>query len=128
MKPGIAKFLIAIYLFSFTPLKELNRVPLLFLHYQQHLEEDSSMTIAEFFDMHYMHGIVFDEDYEQDMQLPFKGIDFTSLPVFVVQDAKEIEIIKKATSYIIQDKINTSYQFYLSDAKLKGIFHPPKIS
>ena len=45
MKPAIAKFLIAIYLFSFTPLKELNRIPLLFRHYAQHLEEDSPMTV-----------------------------------------------------------------------------------
>jgi len=128
MKPAIAKFLIAIYLFSFTPLKELNRVPLLFLHYAQHLEEDSNMTIAQFFDMHYMHDIVFDEDYEQDMQLPFKTIDFASMPVFVFQDVKEIDIDKKASPFIIKNKINTSYNFYLSDAKLNGIFHPPKVS
>ena len=128
MKPALAKFLIAIYLFSFTPLKELNRVPLLFIHYAQHLEEDSNMSIAEFFDMHYMHGIVFDEDYEQDMQLPFKAIDFASLPVFVVQDTKDIECIIKISSYVVKDKINTSYRFYLSDANLKGIFHPPRFA
>ena len=128
MKPALAKFLIAIYLFSFTPLKELNRIPLLFIHYAHHLEEDSTMTVAQFFDMHYMHGIVFDEDYEQDMQLPFKTFDFSPLPVFVFQHYKEFDIIKKTSPFIIKDKINTSYSFYLSDAKLKGIFHPPKFS
>ena len=128
MKPAIAKFLIAIYLFSFTPLKELNRIPLLFIHYAHHLQEDSTMTVAQFFDMHYMHGIVFDEDYEQDMQLPFKTVDFTSLPVFMFQHLKDLDFIKKTSPFIIKDKINTSYSFYLSDAKLKGIFHPPKFS
>ncbi|MBK7808626.1 MAG: hypothetical protein IPJ51_20415 [Saprospiraceae bacterium] len=101
---------------------------MLFIHYAQHLEEDSTMTVAQFFDMHYMHGIVFDEDYEQDMQLPFKTFDFSPLPVFVFQHYKEFDIIKKTSPFIIKDKINTSYSFYLSDAKLKGIFHPPKFS
>jgi hypothetical protein len=105
MKPAIAKFLIAIYLFSFTPLKELNRIPLLFIHYAQHLEEDSTMTVAQFFDMHYMHGIVFDEDYEQDMQLPFKTFDFSPLPVFVFQHYKEFDIIKKNSPFIINTPI-----------------------
>lgn len=126
MKPAIAKFLIGIYLFSFTPLKELNRVPLLFIHYAHHLEEDGNMTIAQFFDMHYMRGIVFDEDFDKDMQLPFKAVDFTSMPIFVFLDYKIIDIDKKVASFILKDKINTFYRFYLSDATLSGIFHPPK--
>jgi hypothetical protein len=62
------------------------------------------------------------------MQLPFKTFDFSPLPVFVFQHYKEFDIIKKNSPFIIKDKINTSYSFYLSDAKLKGIFHPPKFS
>ena len=86
------------------------------------------MTIGDFFDMHYMHEIVFDEDYEQDMQLPFKVLDFILMPVFVLQNHKVFDIDKNDSTFITINKINTSYIFYLRDATLSGIFHPPKIS
>lgn len=128
MKPLVAKILIVLCLFSFTPLKEFVKIPVLFVHYYHHIQECPEMTVGEFFDMHYLNGLVFDEDYEQDMQLPFKTFDFTPMPVFVYLDNKAFDIDQKVSSFIIKDKINTSYRFYLSDAKLKGVFHPPKFS
>ncbi len=128
MKALVAKILIALCLFSFTPLKELVKIPVLFVHYYHHIQESPGMTIAQFFDMHYMHAIVFDEDYEQDMQLPFKVVDFASLPVFVIQEIKAIDLINSLTSFILENKLNTSYRFNLSDAKLDGIFHPPRLA
>ncbi|MBL0025278.1 MAG: hypothetical protein WBP08_16925 [Saprospiraceae bacterium] len=128
MKPLIAKILIAICLFSFTPLKEFVKLPLLFLHYYNHTQESPDMTISEFFEVHYMHGIVFDDDYEQDMQLPFKSIDYISSHVFIFHDLRDISTFNKMTEYTEKDKINSYYRFCLQDANLKGIFHPPKFS
>lgn len=33
---------------------------------------DKDMTFLAFLDMHYMHGSPHDDDYDRDMQLPFK--------------------------------------------------------
>jgi len=126
MKAYVAKFLIVICLFSFTPLKEVVKIPMLFVHFYHHIQECPDMTVSDFIDMHYMQGNVFDEDYAKDMQLPFKVMDFTLIPAFIFQEIKEVEIPKKITSFILKNKLNTTYTFHLSDAKLSGIFHPPR--
>ena len=62
------------------------KVPVLFFHYLEHLREDPNITFSGFLDMHYMHGIVYDEDYARDMQLPFKVIDSATISAFVVEE------------------------------------------
>ena len=126
MNQYIAKLLVFLCFISFTPMKEMIKVPLLLVHYYEHLDESPNMTIGEFLDMHYMHGVVFDADYEKDMQLPFKVIDFTGLPLFVFNEFKVLDIGSNETSFFVKTKINASYRFNLSDAKIQGIFHPPR--
>ncbi len=129
MKALIAKFLIAVYLFSFTPLKELNRIPLLFIHYAQHLDEDNSMTISAFLEMHYLHGLVMDEDFDQDMQLPFKNAqDFSMLPTFIFNQIDYIDFDLILVDYIFVNKIKLSHDLLLQNPEKSGIFHPPQYS
>jgi hypothetical protein len=122
----LARMLIVVCLFSFTPLREMVKLPILIAHYIQHKQMDASLTWAGFFDMHYMHGIVFDDDYEQDMKLPFKTFDFTPLPVFVIQNLKEWMPAIKPVDFVFKSKINSSLLFSFQDAMLTGVFHPPK--
>ena len=126
MKPLMAKILIVLCLFSFTPAKEFMKIPMLLIHYIEHLEEMPEMTIGQFFDLHYNHGVVFDDDYAKDMKLPFKVIDFSHLPVFVLNEFKLCEITFNVSSFFVKNKVNTSYRFCLSDAILSGVFHPPR--
>ncbi len=128
MNAIIAKFLIIICLFTFPPFKEVIKAPLLLLHYLEHLEEQSDMSLEDFFEMHYMNGIVFDEDFEKDMQLPFKILDFANLPIFVFSESKFFTIGEQINTYILIPKLPNTLDFLLSDANLLGIFHPPKIS
>lgn len=128
MKSVIAKLLVVFTLFSFTPLKELMKMPLLVIHYVEHIKELPEMTFSEFYEMHYLHGIVFDEDYEKDMQLPFKMIDYTPLPYFVLNDLKVIEYSEKSNTFILKSKLNSSFLFFIPDAILSGIFHPPRVA
>jgi hypothetical protein len=128
MNTAVAKFLLFVCIFSFTPLKEILKAPVLFIHYNIHLGETPEMTIREFLDMHYMHGLVMDKDFEQDQQLPFKVVDFVNLPVFLVTDNKEITFpqICPASSFI--SKMTFSFLCFKGDLFAGGIFHPPKIS
>ncbi|MEZ4800686.1 MAG: hypothetical protein R2809_13110 [Flavobacteriales bacterium] len=54
-------------------INELFKVAELIEHYQQHTDHNSSMTLLEFFDMHYFQETVHDADYADDMKLPFKA-------------------------------------------------------
>ncbi len=42
------------------------------MHFYEHQKEDTSISFLAFLDMHYMHGSPNDNDYDRDMQLPFK--------------------------------------------------------
>jgi hypothetical protein len=128
MNTAIAKFLLFVCIFSFTPLKEILKVPVLFIHYNIHLEETPEMTIVEFLDMHYMHGLVLDSDFEQDQQLPFKVVDFVNLPVFLVIDNKEITFPQICPTSSFKSKMTFSFINFKGDLFAGGIFHPPKIS
>jgi hypothetical protein len=63
---------LTIYLLSTTQLIELLKVPVLVEHYQEHKKENPAITLLGFLDLHYMHGCPRDNDYDRDMQLPFK--------------------------------------------------------
>lgn len=110
-----------------TPVRELGKFPALFFHYYQHVKENPDMTISEFFDIHYAHGIVFDEDYEQDMKLPFKIMDYIQLPVFVLQENREWVQIMDHHFDNKNKKLFVNYRYTKTDAHLRGIFHPPQV-
>ena len=86
------------------------------------------MSIAEFFDMHYLRGMVLDEDFEQDQQLPFKTMDFTTLSVFVLSEKKDILLPQPSLVKVYKNKLNAVYLFFKEESQLSGVFHPPKIS
>ncbi|MBK7522854.1 MAG: hypothetical protein IPI53_01385 [Saprospiraceae bacterium] len=124
----LAKILLFICVFSFTPLKEICKIPLLVLHYSNHLKENPAMSLAEFFDMHYLRGMVLDEDFEQDQQLPFKTMDFTTLSVFVLSEKKDILLPQRSLVKVYKNKLNAVYLFFKEELHLSGVFHPPRIS
>jgi hypothetical protein len=72
VKKFISIFFLTIYLFSTTEAVELLKLPVVFQHYHEHKMMDKDMTFLAFLDMHYMHGSPHDDDYDRDMQLPFK--------------------------------------------------------
>jgi len=58
-----------------TELDQLLRFPLLIKHYVIHKSENPGITVAMFIKMHYIDPQLFDGDYLEDMQLPFKQAD-----------------------------------------------------
>ena len=79
MSESVARFgrfaLLVIYVFAATPASQLFKLPALIGHFNEHLEQDPSITVIEFFILHYLSGGPRDADYERDMQLPFKTIE-----------------------------------------------------
>jgi hypothetical protein len=128
MKHFFVKFLILVSILPFTPVKEIIKAPLLLIHYMEHIEQFPDMTVAEFFNLHYKHGIHLDVDHKQDRKLPFKSMDYTQLPLFIFPEKSVFKIMQWEVGYDKEDRISTNYRFFIKDPIVQGIFHPPQTS
>lgn len=81
MKYRLARFLLILFLLQSTELGEFLKFPLLLQHYSQHLHLHPGTSVTGFLKMHYFDKTVVDEDYAQDMQLPFKTLDNHNLVI-----------------------------------------------
>jgi len=107
--------------------QQLMKLPVVFQHYNEHKQEDSSISVLRFLSIHYLHGSPKDKDYDRDMQLPFKtsgdcissiAIAFVSLIVpFTI--SRPAEIAEKK-NYIVLDQ-------YVLSSYLASIWQPPKV-
>lgn len=127
MNVFFARILIVLCLFSMTPFKEVLKAPLLVMHYIDHRSEMPDMTLGQFFLLHYASDVKIDKDFAQDQQLPFKSLDYQHLPIFIVN---ETQFVRMPISNILQsttEKVtNSHYLFFVKDAILSGVFHPPR--
>lgn len=126
MKKFLAIFFLSIYLLSTTEAGELFKLPVIFEHYQEHKHLNKDLTILEFLDIHYMHGSPHDDDYDRDMQLPFKApihstvviTNFvTPTPIYVV--VPKVFFIEKK-QHLIYNTSGYSFNFHSS------IWQPPR--
>ena len=127
MKQLAARLLVFLCIISFTPMKEVIKSPLIVIHYLDHLDESPEMTWDEFYFLHYTIDIHFDDDYAQDRQLPFKTFEYSQLPVFVVSEYPLNQIKECSYDFDFKSTLNSIYHFAVKDAKLHGVFHPPRI-
>lgn len=126
MKSLVPKLLLVVYLFSYTPLREIIKAPLLVTHYMYHAKAEPRTTVWHFFEMHYGDGVAHDPDFQHEHQLPFKTSDCNKTPVFVFFSQKSSDIV-----FFIPERGNKGEYLVdidtkLPDAKLRGIFHPPQ--
>lgn len=54
-------------------LNNFSRLPVIFIHFAEHLEKNHSITLVGFLTMHYAGSDAVDSDNEKDKQLPFKS-------------------------------------------------------
>ena len=127
MRQTIARSLLCMFLLAATPMGELLKLPLLVHHLLTHLEEDPQMSLGEFFKMHYDQGIVMDEDYHQDMQLPFKSVP--SNVCFVLGDIHGLPLMEMTSmpGKIGKEKIRVNTPD-LPSSFLSCIWQPPRLS
>lgn len=121
--------LLCVYMFSMTEMHQLVKAPMLVEHYLEHKEEDKSISLVSFLEMHYLNGFTKDADFEKDMKLPFKSIGDTCysyivvIPNAFVEIPQRVEIsLNKNTKGVIQ-KSQTFISNYFS-----SIWQPPKIA
>ena len=126
MKKITVIFLFGLYLFASTEAHQLLKVPILVSHFIQHQKEDKHITLLAFLKMHYAEKVIFDDDYAQDMQLPFKAHseDFC-LSIMPTLPTPKFEMGIVATPVVKQSIpiINDAAYSFLST---QDIFQPPK--
>jgi len=106
--------------------QQLVKLPVVFQHFQEHKQEDKSISILQFLSIHYLHGSPKDKDYDRDMQLPFKtsGDCISSIAIAFVSIMVPITIAKPAE--IIQQKNYIVLNQYIQSTYLASIWQPPK--
>ncbi len=121
-----AIFLLTVYLFSTTEVKQLLKLPVIFQHFAEHKQQDGQMTILKFLSIHYLHGSPKDKDYEQDMKLPFKtsGDCISTVSSDVIPVTVTFAIINPIEISVRQVFIH-KYEFILSSFPA-SIWQPPK--
>ncbi|MEN9697619.1 MAG: hypothetical protein RLZ56_1040 [Bacteroidota bacterium] len=127
MKRSIVLLLVSLYLLGATEAYQLLKLPYLISHYQTHQQLDKGLGFSKFIKMHYIDVQTYDNDYQQDMQLPFKSSNRTiSLLNFVTLFAPK-QIVASPVFY------EPRKMFLLfDDAKhyslnYGNIFQPPRV-
>ena len=126
MKIFLSRFFLFIFILQNTAAGELLKLPLLVQHFEQHIAMHHNTTIYGFLKMHYIDPTVIDEDYAQDMQLPFKTIDLHS---FVIQLSLPPQILNKI-KYVyatLGDESIPSFKVKHPLYYHNSIFRPPKM-
>lgn len=58
-----------------TQVGQLLKLPVLIAHYQEHKKHNPSINFWGYLHVHYAHAFEMDEDFKDDLNLPFKSTD-----------------------------------------------------
>lgn len=118
-----------LYFFGATEAYQLCKLPLLIQHYQQHKAQNASMSFMAFINEHYAEKLVIDDDFQQDMQLPFKThnadschVFFATVPAPFFCISHTPVIIASTVVFTVQNE-QVNYRMHTND-----VFQPPKIA
>ena len=118
---------ISVTAFRVSIINEMFQIGQLVSHFQDHEAENPDMTIWAFIQMHYINETIVDEDYAEDMKLPFKTSEKLSGPIV----AKILPELFDQFAFSFEDA--ASYveffgnQFIPKDIT-RNIWQPPRLS
>jgi hypothetical protein len=117
---------ISLYIIGTTELSQLLKIGYFIEHYIEHKSVNENLSLLEFIDIHYLQPTVIDDDYSEDMQLPFKTHnDCHSYSNYAADIKQEFSITTPLIEYSANHKayINpNNISQYLDE-----IFQPPRI-
>ena len=126
MKNGIIILFISVYIFSSTELNQLLKLPILYEHFQEHHQENNSLSMVDFIAMHYSCNDQSKSDQDEDMKLPFKSPDGCFSASIIAFIPQPIEFVKKVV-FIEKEPINNYSYKEFSSSYLSTIWQPPKL-
>lgn len=128
VKKIITYIFISLYLIGTTELSQLLKIGYLIEHYVEHKNVNAQLSLLEFINIHYVEPTKVDDDYLEDMQLPFKTHNdshaFASVYSYF-ENKQEYSISTPFIEYSANHKEyinpNTISQY------LDEIFQPPRV-
>lgn len=127
VKKALAILALGIYLFGATEAYQLLKLPLFIKHYVTHRGENNQLSVADFIKIHYLDPLVIDDDFDQDMKLPFKTHESDGCTITAISLPTERMVIDipftaplPATNFFFRE-------VYYSFDHLPTIFQPPRI-
>ncbi len=126
MKRIFAILAFSVYLFGATDAYQLLKLPLFVKHFVIHQKENAELSLAGFIKIHYLDPLVIDDDFDQDMQLPFKthetdGCMISAISIPIQKIVFEVPPI--IVSPIVYTIMEESPYFFLP---MVNIFQPPR--
>ena len=129
MKKLLAIFFLSVYLISTTELSQLLKCPILVEHYFSHKEKSPEFSVIDFLVLHYLGNHLEDhprdEDYEQDLMLPFMT-QANVLSISFVNTSACFFVLKEKFSSSQNQKILPSNDIIIKYNFLSSIWQPPK--
>lgn len=126
MRKLIAISLLLLFLFGSTEAYQLLKLPLLVKHFIEHKKENPAISIAMFIRMHYQKKIVVDDDFQKDMQLPFKTNDACCLLTASTSLPSPIITIEILSTPLVKKTITLHKENLIPLQNPQDIFQPPK--
>lgn len=127
MKKWGSILLLSIYLCASTESYQLLKTPWLIAHFMQHCEEDPETTLIGFLQMHYEENMVLDEDWQQDMQLPFKCC--ANAPVLLAVDFKvQVQLPDRPMVDLGPSAFSPVLPRLHATQQAASIFQPPRLT
>lgn len=119
--------MIVTYLASFCEMRQVVKLPNLIEHYISHKIENHDISVFAFLKMHYLDQQTMDKDYDQDMKLPFKTHDLSSISIVLNIPPEKTTFIFQRQSIYVDVSSNFSYSEKFYPSVFQKIWEPPKI-
>ena len=126
MKRLTAIWLLISLILAQTELNQLLKLPVLFQHFQEHQQENAVVSVKDFLVMHYLLEQVKDQDYDRDMQLPFKSENPPILTISSAVITAEPFIVIHFTA--LNPRPSIRYSDQVISRTPEAIWQPPQIT
>jgi len=123
MKRILTYLLVVLVIGETTSLNQLIKVPMLYIHFVEHNQDDPSVDFATFLAEHYLSDDDNDQDNDRDMQLPFKKIEHQS-PTFLYSFSNKVVPYNHSWPLAIDFNIEQSVVYF--DPAPSSLFRPPR--
>lgn len=115
----LAWILLILFQLQLSPVRELIKVPMLWIHFQEDGDEGSFL---DFLYGHYQQEQIPDEDWQKDLNLPFKdGNQYHFLDLAILNES----VLLTLSKHVITAKSLWGMQHKLKGISSLEIFHPP---
>lgn len=123
MKKILLHIIIIVTALNIVTLNQFSKLPVLLVHYTEHQQQNSKITLLEFLSMHYWGADIKDNDEKKDKQLPFKSLSSQNL--LSCTQPVQFSIILKSPAIIPEPKLSVFAPSFIPNEVTSSLLRPP---